>query len=318
MVEYFTFSIADRSFLVGSKPQNPSQPAIFVAYNFDSPESAKFRVNLEAAIRRTTSLAELDILDGHVPVGEYWPSEVRARIEKVKLVVADLTLLSPDVLFECGFAWGLGRSILPVTRSVQGHEHLPKWLTDLQIGHFSSEEGLQDIVNSISHHIEGRQRKPRSRSAVATPGKVVVLAQTKGSGDIHDQCVAASAQWGLEILAKGRDVDNLQSIESDLAEEVAHASLLIGELTGRQSDSFVHFASGAVVAVPTAGASSKRLPKKVILVVGRADLRNQLVPVSARKVKIVHVITHDELATALNDYGKQFKNWIKKQEVTTN
>ena len=138
----------------------------------------------------------------------------------------------------------------------------------------------------------------------------------KGSSEIQDQVKAASARWGLEISpTKGGDIDDLESIESDLAEEVSHATLLIGELTGGQSDSFVHFASGAVIAVPTAGASSIRLLKRVLLVVGSADVKNQMTPGSVRKVKNVRVVTHEHLIKELNEYGNQFKDWTRKQEL---
>jgi hypothetical protein len=111
-----------------------------------------------------------------VPLGEKWSGKIRDVIIRARVVIADVTALSPEVLFELGFAHGLARATLPVVSGQHWVGRLPRWLTELQIGHFGSPEGWDAIVNSIDQAVNGRVAK---KSVV--PGICRTLAKPCGS-----------------------------------------------------------------------------------------------------------------------------------------
>jgi hypothetical protein len=315
-MKYFIFKVAETKDLIGGGPRRKALPAIFVAYRFDSDKSSKFRADFGSAIRRTSSLTDVEILDGRVDIGDNWPKEVRIRLTRAQLVIADLSSLSKEVLFECGFAWGLGQKILPVTASITQRSNVPAWLTDMQWGHYMDDGGLDNLIDSVAQHLRSRNKtRIPPRSAAAKPPSVFVISNNNEQNGIHDLVQSACREWELENPGILTDVDSLDALEDDRVEEASRASLLVGELNGGRADSFVHFASGAILAKPTSGISSKRFTKRVLLVVPKSYQRD-MVASGARKIKHVRVITKEDLVHELREHGKSYRNWsiIQEQE----
>ncbi|MCI0557634.1 MAG: nucleoside 2-deoxyribosyltransferase, partial [Nitrososphaera sp.] len=119
--------------------------------------SEQFRESLERKLSETECVRVVTVAVGKlVPLGEKWCGKIREVIKRAKVVIADVTALSPEVLFEVGFAHGLGRPTLPVVSEQSWVGRLPRWLTELQIGHFDSPEGWDNIVNAIDDAVNGR------------------------------------------------------------------------------------------------------------------------------------------------------------------
>jgi hypothetical protein len=310
MVNYYVIEIT-RQDLVGGGGRPSPRPAVFVAYDFDSPQSEKFRLDLEADIRRTSALATIDILDGHSFVGEYWPKEVRRNLKRAKLTIADLSVLNRDVLFECGFAWGLGRPILPVAFAPESHTRMPSWFTDIQFGHYSTVEGKDHILNSLAHHLKKQSRsKGRVGGRVkGNPCAVAIIGGELLDPSVIDRVRAACNQYGMDVPCEIRDASSLESVESHQVDETVQASLFVGLLNGGTSDTFLHFAAGAILSAPTSGGSKARLQKLVLLVVPDETDKLSMTPTSARKVKEVRVVTPQQLHNELVGYGQRYENW---------
>lgn len=313
MTDYCVVEIA-REVLVGGRMVSARKSAIFIAYRFDFPESQAFRIDLECAMRRTATLMNVEVLDGRTFVGEYWPTEVRNKLLRAEVTIADLSVLNREVLFECGFAWGLGRPILPVAATPSERARVPGWFTDIQFGHFSTEEGMGHLVDSIAHHVDMRRQLGgrRSKRGKSNPRGVVVVEHNDNGCPVSELTDAACKEHGMDAPSIIENPTGLESIESGPIDAVARASLFVGALTGTSSDFFVHFAAGAVLATPTSGESKQHLSKRVLLVVPNQKARETLTPTSARKVREVSVITPNQLQKELFDYGERYKNWQKK------
>jgi len=293
--------------------------AVFIAFSFSLPSSSSFRVSLEQRIHQTPSLYGVDVFDGKVAVGKHWPSEIRERLEKSRVVIADLTTMSPEVLFECGFGWGLGKPILPVTSNHSEHRTMPRWLTEWQVGHFSSDEGMSELLNSLGQHISelsrGRRSASRTRSAGADPRSVVLLKGQYDSTEIEGQVRQTAARFGMVVYEGDTLVSSLESTNNELAQQIAGCSLLVAPLTNQPSDSFMHFASGVVASVPTSGASKSKLARRVLLVVNGTTEFEKLPSDSGRRAsETIRVVTVNRLTQELVQYGEQFKHWVRKQE----
>lgn len=313
MDHYFVIEVS-RNDLVGGGGRSSPRPAVFVAYDFDSTESKKFRSDLETAIRRTVALTTIEILDGHSFVGDYWPKEVRNNLKKARLTIADLSVLNRDVLFECGFAWGLGRPILPVASTPERHTRMPSWFTDIQFGDYSSVEGMGHILNSIAHHLT-KHSQPKGGLVGRVKGNPRAVAITGGGLPDHslvDMVNAVCNQYGMDVPYEIKDVSILESIESTQVDEIVQASLFIGVLSGGTSDSFIHFTAGAVLSAPRSGGSKTRMTKLVLLVVPDAEAKLNMTPTSARKVKEVRVVTPQQLHNELVSYGQRYENWLRE------
>ena len=316
MVRYSVYKLTAGE-LTGSGPRSASKPdSIFVAYSFATKDSHAIRIKFEQRLRRTVSLRNLRISDGHVPVGTSWATEIRQRLTDARLVVADLTLLSPEVLFECGFAWGLGRPILPITRVSPTDAQLPRWLTDLQVGDLSSEKGWGHLIDSVGAHLqEPKSRRNSRRLPPSIPGLIVVLPTPPITDAIVGHVNQVAARYGMRKpeICEG-SVEALAATEPNIVNNVARASLLVAGLNQSPSDSFVHFAAGVIVAHPKAGASRRLLDRRVLLVVPSAKQLSELTADSARRVEpTVRTVTQTDVSAELTRYGTAYQRWDRSQ-----
>jgi hypothetical protein len=316
MVRYSRYGLTPGE-LSGSGPRNsPTPDTLFAAYSFGVAASRAFRMTLEQHLRRSESLREVRVTDGHVPVGKSWPAEIRRRLKEARLVVADLTLLSPEVLFECGFAWGLSRPILPVTRLSPNVDRLPRWLTDLQVGDTSTAAGWMHLVDSVSSHLRETKGSRKLRGLPpAVPGRLVVLPYLPIDTPAVEQVQHIARRYGLSVDVIDTLPEVLAVTEPSVIHRVAQASLLVAGLHHAPSDSFVHFAAGVVVSHPKAGASDRLLNRRVLLVVTSAAAIRELAADSALKVEqTVRAAAWVEMADEVALYGRAYQRWERGQE----
>lgn len=302
-----------RGELSGGGPRAIALPKLFVAYRFDTKESKQFRQRLEVDIKNSDSLANVKVTDGHVETGESWPSEIRRRIKAARLVVADVTTLSPEVLFECGFAWGLNKTIMPVVEDSESASQLPSWLTELQITDFSTSKGRLQILDSVAKNISrtrfGRQRKPPPQPI---PGKLIWLCGDTEFENYRDHAQQTATRHKLGMVTEERP-HSIDEAKESLINEVSQASLMVACLNNSSSDPFIHFVTGVIVSKPTAGAAKRKLGRRVILAVPESISVDDVISDSARRCgNTVKVVACRQLNAELMSYGKMYKRYKKK------
>ena len=316
MVEYTLYELK-KGQLLGGGGRTKRPPSIFIAYSFQSEESREFRDSIEQQIKKIPSLQNIILKDGHVPVGtKSWSSEIRKRLKSSRLVIAELSVLSPEVLFECGFAWGLNKPLIPVIRSSANSENLPKWLTDIQFGESSTEKGLSDVVNVISTYMqEGATVRQLTNTMMPSPNEVVVISKFDSSETI-DKVRQFSSRHDLSFCSPNFIDESLCSTDESITSVISHASLIIGCLSGTKFDNLVHFAAGMVCARPTAGIARKKMRRHVLLLIPENEHSELLIADSARRVThIVRVAKESELIRSLESFVKLRKQWQTKQET---
>lgn len=232
--------------LLGTGGRKPQPAHIFVAYRFNNADSKALRAGLKEAIRLEPELRDDD---GHVEEGDAWAPTVRKRIRKSRLVVADLTGPSREVLFEVGFAGN--KVIFPLCHQETDLESLPACLTMRQMSTFKGEQ-LPIVVDKIIDRALGPVATFRRPSPV--PGQIVWI---QG----QDSAWADEARHKVEDLARETslpfsrvDPDELYSFE-DL-EEHMRCWLFVGCIDGSRSDHASHLFFGDVAARTKAGAGS--------------------------------------------------------------
>jgi hypothetical protein len=310
MVQYSSIKI-DKSDLISGGPQQKISPRIFVAYRFKDPKSEAFRERLKVEIKNTDALNDIFLTDGHVPDGTHWPSEIRKRVSTARLIVADVTSLSPEVVFECGLAWGFNKNIIPVVEDVKKLKQLPEWLTDLQCGFFSTSKYIREILDSIAEYLlKPSSVKNRPPTPKPIPGKIVLLKGAAEFESYYDNIISTSTKFDMDLY-KEDSIPTLDKVDKSLINEVSRASLLICSLNHSYSDSFVHFASGVVASKPTAGESSTKLNRRILICIPDNINAEDIISKSAHKFPtLVSIISFKKLTNELLNYGKIYKNYL--------
>lgn len=315
MVKYSVYRL-DPGELTGRGPRSQkSRPTIFVAYRFRSKASVNFRIELEKRISELDALRDVRVVDGHVLPGEHWPSKIRKRLKKSRLVVADVSGLSREVLFECGFAWGWNRRILPVVEEHSHHEGLPGWLTSLQVGQYGDAHGWGEILDSISENLTSRRRS-KVPPPDPIPHRVVWLVEEGDLSRARKQLEESCRRFALTVSQEDLVVDDIYEAGESLVYEVCRSALVVASLDGSATDCLNHFCAGVVVAKPTAGAATRKLYRRVLFVVRGGMRVEDVLAESARKAtQNIRLISGSELGREIMNFGKRFEAWRREQEA---
>lgn len=308
--EYTILPITIPELLGGFRPP-PQPPVFFAAYDFDDPDSEKFVTDLRSTVAHSQRDAPIRILDGRVATGQNWASEVRDRISRSKALLADLTLNSLEVYFECGLAWGLGRNFHPLVSATERRTLLPQWLLGLQIGEYGTASGFNSIVSLLRELADARVPRARNRCESAVPGKISIL--TRDQEILSAQTVlvqSACARFGMSPFES--TVLDLTRTAVEVPQHVADSSLLIVNIEGNYSDAdrFAAFCVGAILSHPSSGVHTRKLLKRVLVVVpDEAPLVLKIFPESAKQIKNVRMIRRPALVQELVTFGQAFKEW---------
>ncbi len=236
-------------------------PSVFIAYRMHSEESKAFSVALEQELSVHSRLATVKVQNGWVPVGtEDWAEEIRRRIGSSSLVVGDCTGMRPEVVFELGFAYGLGVPLLPVV-AAGARSELPYWLRRRQVGEFQSGLDLGDLVASIEAHLADPSLRPRRGNPPPLPALLVWIKPTDWTSQATKQFQTLTQRENIHA-----EIYSDQDPPAKILERATLASFLVVTLDGTEWDAFAHYVCGAVVARPDAGYGAKKLSRRIVVV----------------------------------------------------
>lgn len=285
----------------------PQAPSVFIAYRMQQPDSEAFKGALVQAIYDTPRLAGVKVLDGHVPAGVSWASEIRRRLHRCKLAIADVTGMRSEVMFELGFSRGLARPAIPViVGSTRGPNELGRWLTSFQIARYSGQRDATNITRSIIAHLSDPDIQRNQRLPSPVPGLLIWLRKLEWNGHTCDQFASFAKRnsFNFEILGDNDDDDHI-------VRRAASASLVVINLDSTDKDAMMHFICGAIIAKPAAGTSQARLPRRVLVLQEPTQMGRGLVAESLRRcTNTVRVIAQKDLLPQLDEYLTAYQSWL--------
>lgn len=235
-----------RDELFGRHAFAKSSKTTFIAYRTNE---QRFRDNLIDALNEE---GVLTLQGGDVPAGTQWASAVRERIKKARLVVADVTGPSREVLVEIGVA--ASRPSIYVTDTVQSRERLPPWLRSSQMTTYEG-LGLRDTVSQILLAHNNGVPKPLVRGKPAPDKLAFVRDSTSSWTSQLDQRLAERCRQS-NIMYQSVDPRFLESPE--YLAEVLNQWAYVFALDGGDVDLLAHFVLGDLAGRPTAGSGTRR------------------------------------------------------------
>ena len=240
------FSWQDLFNPAGGGPRKATQARIFLAYPFSSSSGQRLRKALADAADR---VGGVEILDGHVADGVAWAPEVRKRIKKSKLVVADLTGPSIEVVFELGFA--ANKRVVPVVHRKSDVSALPAWITADQVTTHQGTELITTVERIL--RIAGSRTTSRVRE-IPAPGHILFIqGEAADWADRYWADLAAMATSAAMPYPPQRITPETLYSPEDIAAYL-NAWLVVGCLDGTPADLATHFFVGDTVARDSAGA----------------------------------------------------------------
>jgi len=305
--------------LGGGRARTPV--SVFCAYRMRRPRSVEFLDALTREVRRHPALASagIAVTNGKTDPGERWAKVIRKRIKSAKAVVADVTGMRPDVVFEIGFAYGCSTPIIPVVEDHAARDGIPFWLTDMQVAAFGEPKGLSAVTNRLIKIL----RDPRgARSGPPKPAPSIVVWLRPRDWNLHalDQARGVCNHEGLPLEVYDypddpplavplRDVQDV-SIEETIA-KAARANLLIVNLDGGRGDDLMHFVAGAVAATPKTGDAGAA--RRVLVVQKPGMPENSLVADSLSRVsEVVRRTPQGHLHQEIQKFAASYAQWANK------
>lgn len=234
----------------GSGGRRHTDPSIFIAYRMNDPSSCKMREDLEHALNET---GRVKVLDGNVDEGLAWADTIRRRIDKSKLIVADITGPSREVLFEYGFA--RNKYVIPVVHRPRDQNMLPKWITIIQFPPPYEGGEINRLADSIATKVVTRPDGHRLRPA-PVPGTALWIQDDRSSwADLHYE------RTRNRLAERSVDLERRMASEIESDEELRsclRSWLLVACIDGLEADYLGHFLLGDVVARQRAGVGKGR------------------------------------------------------------
>lgn len=279
----------------------------FIAYQKRLSESKQFRSDLENIIRSRSDLTGIEVIDGRVPAGVGLASAIRDRMKKASLVVADVTGLSSEVVFELGFAYGLRKAIMPVASKSSDIPKLPSWLGTTQLGTYENRVGLLSLCSGIAaHYLDPEYAKP-PRPAQPIPALAVWVRELSWNKHALEQFKAVATRESLKT-----EVFSNVSDDEKVIRRVASATLLIVSLDGSEADSLVHFICGAIVAKPKAGYGGT-LSRQVLILQEPTENKVTLAAESLMRChSTVQSVALGEIREATEKFARHYNNLAQK------
>ncbi len=223
-------------------------PAVFIAYRMNDPSSSKMRTDLERALNEARTVS---VLDGNVDDGLPWAEEIRRRIDKARLIVADVTGPSKEVLFEYGFAGN--KYVILVVHRRRDQSTLPNWITVVQLPPPYESGEITRLADSVGTKVitrpEGHRRRP-----TPVPGTALwIQDQKSGWADVHFERVRNRlSESSIDLDRRmASDIESLEELRSCL-----RAWLVVTCLDGLSADYLGHFLLGDIIGRPKAGVGS--------------------------------------------------------------
>lgn len=283
-----------------------SIPTIFVAFRMQDAISIEFRKKIQIELERSR---DVRVIDGRAEPGRPWLKHIKTQIKKSKIVIADVTGPSREVIFEFGVAGG--KPHVPVVETASHRSTLPRWLTSMQITSF--EDGS---TRDVSDYVLTKLSDPKLRGfgrPPPIPGKVVWL-QYKGR-DWPDEIFESFSNLCQE---QGLTLEQLYPSDLESFDDVTDALrawLFVGCIDGRDQDYAAHFFAGDIFSRAMCGAGpgkGEKIQRKMIFVGRNNDDIENYVADSIKRVpsNLVRCTTNSEFISAVKRDLKRHKTWI--------
>lgn len=283
-------------------------PAIFIAYRMKFDKSRKFRDDVESRVNTYPGLELVSFLDGNVLPGQKWPSTIRNRIKAAVLAVGDVEGLRPDILFELGFAYGLGKMFIPAFENRPSMEDVPIWLKGRQMGAYGEEGGLGAIIAAIARQLSDPDFEKPATPPQPIPSLAVWLRSLDWNRHSQDQLHTLSSREGLDLVVyNDADLTNERNIR-----RAASASLLVVSLDSTLLDALMHYVVGAVISKPYAGRGQKQLLRRVVVL---EQEPRAFAALSLQKCEddedVVVLSKPDQILEVSSTFFRSYKKWLQ-------
>ncbi|MGI5190438.1 hypothetical protein ACQEVI_20045 [Promicromonospora sp. CA-289599] len=207
------------------------------------PESSQFKDDLERLLLIDWEIETLH--GGKISLGFDWAHDIRTKIKKSKLVVADVTDTSREVMFEIGFAGN--KPALYVTARHADRATLPPWLTIRQSAAYL-DDGTDSISRTIGGFIRSKNLPVLHRRSVG-PGSATLLMREGHEWAVHTAQFLEARLGEFGVALKRVDPEEVSS--GVALSQIASSQLIFACIDGSRSDYLAHFALGAVAGRPS-------------------------------------------------------------------
>lgn len=292
--------------LLGSRPRNKSKPKVFIAYRMNDESSIAMRDEIESILREDS----IEVLTGQMGDGMDWAPEIRARIASCKLVIADVTGPSKEVLFEYGLA--INKPTIPIIQAASDENSIPRWITARNYRIYGG-LGTREIANSVTTQILSTGNQTIRNRPLPPPiaGRVTWIASRNTRSDTGVEVVRRlSLERGLDF----REIycEDLESPED--IRDVLRSWLTIARINCGPQDYIAHFAFGDIVARLRTGHASKKgeyIDRRCVAVCDNEIHQRSCLADSVRRVSrdVITILRTDEIAGYFEPTFKHFQKW---------
>jgi hypothetical protein len=296
----------------------PRAMTAFVIYDPATEAGASFRSNLEDRAVERSRLSNLSVRDAQFDDEGALRAAVWESIKGSRVIVADLTSYDPSTIVRLGFAWGLGKPIIPVVHGPASHIAVPEWLTTIPLQYYGNDFDLGQLIDRLASMLATRAETRLQDRRHGALGLLTWLNPSSQDADLREQVEGVVSEQ-LSRPTKSLVVPSTPTMGecfalSPSADEAMSANLLVAWLDGTTADGYVAFVCGALSADPTAGGIpmgnhwTGGMPRHV-LIIERPATDTRAMAAAIRQCPIARVIPPSDLVPHVEELGRDYLLW---------
>lgn len=307
----------DESELWASKGR-PRAMTVFIVFDPHSDTGGSFRQSFEDHATERSRLGNLTVRDAQFDGDGAFRDESWDSIRGSRIIVADLTSWSPSTLYQLGFAWGLGKPIIPAVHGPTAHIPVPEWLTTIPLQYFGNDLDLGQLVDRLASMLGSRTETKLQNRTHGAPGLLIWINPSPQDVSLVEAVEHVVAR---ELLhpAKSVDVPKTASVVESLAsspsaDEVMAANLLVAWLDGTAADAYLAFVCGALSADPMVGGIpmgnhwAHGMPRRA-LVIERPGAGTKAMADVVRQCPIARIVRSSDLISHVEEFARDYLLW---------
>ena len=288
--------------------RTPAQRRVLIAYRMQNDKSIAMRKELG----RLLEARKIEVLDGQVKNFDDWPTIIRKRISSARMVIADASGPSREILFEMGFSGA--KALLPIVEKEEDRNAIPSWITSQHVPEYRG-TGVSSIATSVDLAFSSPPKL--LRRPLSAPGKISWI-EDEGADWCHrarDLVENACREAGLTF-----NVYNYALYSPEELMELCSSWIVVGAVDGTRQDYLTHFMLGDVASRRGAGSGRKMgegLMRTAILMTPSDRPRDQWVASSVLRVTrdIISPATELTCPALVLGHIKRFQRWLRDRPI---
>jgi len=298
-----------------SQPRGIRTKRIFVSYWMSDPRSPTSEV---AAHLRARLLDTVTFVVGEIHGSPQYSPKILQKVESCNMVLCDLTTGNRNIFVEYGWAVGLSKPVVQVSKEMKSIANYPGWLTARQFQFYEPEEQREKLFTSVirllnepADRVDRWIYEPPAIDMAFRPKPTVMtlLGPRSLIEEVSSRCADKIREYAVELDTFA--IGDQPGVLFESIRRARKAGTLALLFAGTSDDYLTCLAGGIFTTRDKAYTARRYLRRKLVLFNGSALSRAEVIPSLLSSYPQVEMpASMDQLLAKLTAQARVVRDWV--------